>query len=87
MLMFTVYDVVAHPTFGTALKGGEPLKWPSGYTGRRAGAEVEVLDPEGNVVLKTGGRYKVSPREVDGEFVACGAIPCPECELGSYGPL
>jgi hypothetical protein len=30
--------------------------WPVGYTGRQAGAEVEVLDTAGHVAARTGTR-------------------------------
>jgi hypothetical protein len=61
MLMYSIVDVAAHPTFGTVDKAsGNPLTWPSGYTGPWAGIEVEVLDPAGNVVLTTGQRATVS---------------------------
>jgi hypothetical protein len=55
------------PTYGTQVKdeGGDPpgsvsvVMWPPGYTGRRDGAEVSVLDPNGAVVATTGHRYKI----------------------------
>lgn len=89
MLSYSVIDVVGDPTLGTVNKdGGKPLTWPRGYTARSAGLEVEVLDPEGNVVLKTGSRYRISPIfNADGEAVAvCAPQPCPDCKLGD-GPL
>jgi hypothetical protein len=46
--------------------------WPK-YTGRRAGSEVEVLDPDGNVVATTGRRYRIlAAFPMDAGFVACG---------------
>ena len=53
-----------------------PVKWPTGFTGRRSfGGQVEVLDPRGNVVVRTGtnvslmGGYEgTDPRY----FIACG---------------
>jgi hypothetical protein len=87
ILMYWVVDVVADPTFGTIDKAtGQPLTWPARYTARRAGSEVEVLDPAGRVVLTTGGRYWMSPSEYLPEWVIGEVRPCPDCELGS-GPL
>lgn len=90
VLLYEVVDVIADPTVGTVVKGGGwPLKWPQGYTGWRVGAEVEVRDEKGNVVLTTGARYRLSPRN-DGTYStpikdwAAGCIqPCPACELGN----
>ena len=52
------------PTYGTAFHGsgapnGVPIAWPPGYTGRQAGAEVEVLDPTGKVRAVTGQGLEV----------------------------
>ncbi|RIJ76292.1 hypothetical protein D1871_12710 [Nakamurella silvestris] len=33
------------------------LLWPRGFTSQHHGAVVEVLDPNGNVVGRTDGRY------------------------------
>jgi hypothetical protein len=90
VLLYEVVDVIADPTSGTVVKGGGwPLRWPKGYTGRRVGSEVQVLDPAGNVVLTTGGRYRIGPAN-DGtystpisEWVVGCIDPCPDCELGS----
>jgi hypothetical protein len=84
-LSYSVLDVKASSTFGTVVKGsGAPLRWPAGYTAWRAGSEVEVRDPNGKVVLTTGGRYWISwtmPDWVVGEVRSC-----PDCALGG-GPL
>jgi len=72
-------DLVVHPQFGTAL-GSSPVMWPSGFTGRRAGSEVEVLDRDQRVVATTGRSYELLPAElssgwVAGQvFVACGVV-------------
>jgi hypothetical protein len=86
VLLHLVADVIADPTFGTAYKeDGAPLRWPTGYTGRRAGTEVEVLDRTGTVVLTTGSRYWMCPAESKpGELWVIGLVrPCPDCKLGS----
>ena len=91
-LLHEVVDVVADPTSGTPSfkSSGAPLRWPRGYTARRAGPEVEVLDAAGRVVLITGGRYEVCPTpESDytrplSEWVLGDVRECPGCELG-YG--
>ena len=86
-LTYTVVDVVVDPLFGTGIKDGGPLAWPSGFIARRAGSEVEVMNPSGEVVLKTGGRYRISSTSYEGGGATCGVSPCPDCELGSYGVL
>lgn len=45
--------LVADPRTGTAI-GSQPLVWRTGYTGRRVGSEVEVIDEHGEVVATTG---------------------------------
>jgi hypothetical protein len=55
---WSVMDVIADPAFGTVNKAsGSPLTWPTGFTARRTGTEVAVLDTQGTVVLTTGERY------------------------------
>jgi hypothetical protein len=63
--------LVVDPTYGTAIidngqhslvgLGNEPLTvaWRPGFTARRSGSEVEVLDPQGNVVATTGRSYTI----------------------------
>jgi hypothetical protein len=53
--------LVVDLTYGTAIIDNmvrseipEPVAWPAGYTGRRVGSEVEVLNRQGNVVAVTG---------------------------------
>jgi hypothetical protein len=36
-----------------------PVAWRPGYTSRRVGSEVEVLDPHGRVVATTGHSYTI----------------------------
>src|SRR5436190_222573 len=52
-LLPSIADLIADPTYGTALKGGTGstrAMWLPGYTGRRVGSEVEVLDRDQKVV-------------------------------------
>ena len=35
-----------------------PVRWPEGFSGRRVGTVIEVLDDAGNVIAKTGERYE-----------------------------
>jgi len=42
-----------------------PVAWRPGFTGRRVGSEVEVLDPHGNVVAMTGRNYAIAGAGVD----------------------
>jgi len=90
-LLFRVLDVAADPAVGTIDEAtGEQLKWPLGFTGWHVGPEVEVRDTAGNVVLTTGGRYRISPAnngspwdpETGWSIAGC-AKRCPDCELAS----
>jgi hypothetical protein len=61
--------LVVDPTDGTAIVANNhpsmlqlsdvpvTVAWPPGFTARRSGPEVEVLDPQGNVVGTTGRSY------------------------------
>ena len=84
--------LVVDPTYGTAIVGDNhssmlPLSdvpvtvaWPPGFTARRSGSEVEVLDPQGNVVGTTGQSYQFM-----GGFVSAGGssgIVWPELTKG-----
>jgi|SoiMethySBSTD1v2_1073268.scaffolds.fasta_scaffold1217093_2 hypothetical protein len=85
-LSFSVVDVVADPSSGVPVNKatGEPFVWAAGFTAWRVGAEVEVRDASGTVVLTTGGRYWISPTYPD---YAVGEVkPCSACQLGG-GPL
>lgn len=59
----------ADPTYGTALNT-LPIAWQPGYTARKVGSEVNVLDPEWNIVATTGNRYRF-----DGTGVREGSWP------------
>jgi hypothetical protein len=79
--------LIVDPKYGTALDTGNasvgdhdvnPIIWPAGFSARRVGSEVEVLDATGKVVATTGRRYEIGfentgfgarPRM---ELVACG---------------
>ena len=76
-------ELITDPRSGTALKSGpdlHPVRWPWGFTGRRVGSEVEVRDPDQNVVATTGGSYEVFYTEVgfgtvpNEEISACGRV-------------
>jgi hypothetical protein len=76
LLSFSVEDVDSETV--------QWMRWPTGYTAWRAGSEVEVRDPIGNVVLRTPGRYRMIPTWPGwavGEITSC-----PGCQLGG-GPL
>jgi hypothetical protein len=69
----TMGRLVAEGKYGTTFDG-MPVMWPFGYTGRRVGAEVEVLDADGNVKATTGRVYSIiakpnSPKDL-GAFPA-----------------
>jgi hypothetical protein len=71
--------LVVDPTDGTAIVANNhpsmvwlsdvpvTVAWPPGFTARRSGSEVEVLDPQGKVVATTGRSYQFL-----GGFVAAG---------------
>ncbi len=77
--------LVVDPTYGTAIidngehsavgLSDEPLTvaWRPGFTARRSGAEVEVFDPQGNVVAITGRSYRI-----DGGLSSWPTWPDPE---------
>ena len=54
-------QLIVDQTHGTAIHDGSdapvPVMWPLGFTGRRVGSEVEVVDPDGKVVATTGRTY------------------------------
>ena len=58
--------LVVDPAYGTAIiqaNGPDSVRsivaWLPGFTARKLGPEVEVLDPEGKVVATTGRRYRL----------------------------
>jgi hypothetical protein len=52
--------------------GAELLEWPAGYTATESGSgQVEVFDPRGVVVLRTG-----QPAQLDEAEIDAGANPC-----------
>lgn len=61
---FAVGTLVVDATYGTAITdesigGSGPVRWPTGYTGRQSGSDVEVIDAQGHVVARTGNRYQI----------------------------
>ena len=74
--------LVVDPTYGTAiigdghenmLVGGDVpviVAWPAGFSARRSGSEVEVLDAPGNVVVGVTGRSY----HFLGGYVAAGVV-------------
>ena len=79
--------LVVDPTYGTAIVANDQprqlelsdvpvtLAWSAGFTARRLGSEVEVLDPQGNVVATTGRNYQFS-----GGYVSAGDAFVPPWE-------
>ena len=52
--------------------GAELLEWPAGYTATESGnGQVQVFDPQGGVVLRTG-----QPAQLDEAEIDAGANPC-----------
>jgi hypothetical protein len=71
-----VGQLVSDAKYGTAI-GATPVMWPLGFTGRREGSEVVVLDPTGDVVATTGRTYRLDGGYWGEGFSACGAVPQP----------
>jgi hypothetical protein len=63
--------LIVDPTYGTAIIANHlddmveltdlpvTVAWRPGFTARRSGSEVEVLDPHGNAVAMTGRNYRL----------------------------
>lgn len=78
----TIGELVADPVAGTAIieRSGRriPVTWPKGWTGRRSGWEVEVVDASDAVVLRTGTRVSLmGGYHTDGSFLTCGGQTLP----------
>jgi hypothetical protein len=59
--------------------GPHPIQWPHGYTGRRSGREVEILDPAGKPLYRTGTRVSLlgDGWQSDKVFRVCGMVLSP----------
>ena len=68
-------ELVADPNAGSVIVDGgvrTPIRWPYGFAGRRSGAEVEILDPSGHVIARTGTRIRLGGgAPVPGVWLAC----------------
>lgn len=75
--------LLADPEVGTRIEtamGAWPVMWPHGFTARRVGAEVEVLDLDERVVAVTGRDYSLlgaQGQSVSGRSVWIGCSPSP----------
>jgi hypothetical protein len=61
---YVASELIVDPGYGTALAGYAggprvPVMWPEGFTGRRVGSEVAVVDSDGSLVAMTGQSYSV----------------------------
>jgi hypothetical protein len=70
-------ELIVDPEFGLAWRAGtddiRPVVWPRGFTGRRVGIEVEVLDRDGKVVATTGWKGEITYSKLESGLVfACG---------------
>lgn len=56
-------ELIVDSKYGTAVTTGAdgivPVMWPPGFTGRRVGSEVVVLDLLGNALATTGRTYLI----------------------------
>ena len=69
-------ELKADPARGTVI-GSTLIVWPKGYTGRRSGAEIEVLDASGAVVARTGTKVRLAGGNEGSDFIVC-AAPAPK---------
>jgi hypothetical protein len=70
-------ELIVDPELGLAWRADpddiRPVIWPRGYTGRRVGSEVEVLDRDGRVVATTGWKGEITYSKLEAGLVfACG---------------
>jgi hypothetical protein len=70
-------ELILDPRSGLAWSAGpddiRPVIWPRGFTARRIGSEVEVLDRDGEVVATTGRKVEVTYTKMESGLVfACG---------------
>ena len=69
--------LIVNAEAGTAIvqedmgKSTVPVRWPKGYTSRRIGDQVEVLDTAGRVVARTGRRYYLPGGYENGTWLTC----------------
>ena len=61
---FAVDWMIVDPRYGTAVIDAHfntaiPVMWRPGFTGRRSGSDVVVLDASGKVVAQTGRGYRI----------------------------
>jgi hypothetical protein len=54
------------------------VTWPRGFTARRSGSEVEVLDRFGEVVARTGAEIHLVGGYENGGFLVCNLEPIRE---------
>lgn len=72
--------LIVDPDHGTAIVDGDtggattPVMWRPGFSSRQAGSEVEVLDPDGEVVATTGRSYRIAGGYVDHDLPG-GGLP------------
>lgn len=70
-------ELIVDPELGLAWRAGpddiRPVIWPRGFTGRRVGTNVEVLDRDGEVVATTGWKGEITYSKLEAGLVyACG---------------
>jgi hypothetical protein len=67
------FDAVTNSVSFDIGVGPEPIQWPLGYTGRRSGQEVEILNRAGKVLYRTGTRVSLlGDGYTDEVFRVCG---------------
>ena len=80
-LSFVNGPLAADSEYGTAIVDNGrsvPVMWPDGYRARQTGAQVEVLDRSGRVVVQTGTAVHIPggyAGESPGYWLACAMDP------------
>ena len=60
LIVDSKYGTALDREYGTSPTGPVPVMWPPGFTGRRVGGAVVVVDPKGRAVAETGQSYLFS---------------------------
>jgi hypothetical protein len=78
--------LVAHPDSGIGVRfigdgSVYEVRWPHGWTGRRFGERVVLLDEHRRIVAREGDTVEVGGGESAGEWMACGGVEVVERAL------
>jgi hypothetical protein len=76
---YLAFDAVSNAVSFDIGAGPDPIQWPLGYTGRRSGREVKIVNRAGLVLYRTGTRVSLigDGWQSDKLFRVCGMEPIP----------